>query len=223
MPFITCNFVPNQSIHHRLIFFERIAPYYDILLDLLTFGLYAKFLKRAVDLLAPQKGETILELCSGTGRAASWIAQSVGKEGEVSGMDIAARMVEIARSRYRGLENVIFLQKDVTQPWGYQNYFDGIFISFALHELPEVKRQGVLEQSYTALNDGGRMVIADFNSEISGKSKAILLTFFKLFERENLNFFFFEQRKVLERVGFRRINVFTMLRGLLQVTLTYKS
>ncbi len=90
MSFINCNFVPNSNIyHHHITFFERIAPYYDILLDLRSFGLYAKFLRKTVEFLALQKGEEILDLCSGTGRVASWIAQTVGEKGDVIGMDIA--------------------------------------------------------------------------------------------------------------------------------------
>ncbi len=221
MPFITYNFVSNLNIHH-CIFFERIAPYYDTLIDLLTIGLYAKFLKRAVTILAPQKGEKILDLCSGTGRAASWMAQAVGEEGEVVGMDVAKRMVEVATNRYRRLGNLIFLQKDVTQSWGYQNHFDGIFTSFSLHEIPELNRSRVIEQSYLALKKKGRMVVADFNPEISGRSKTFLLIFFKLFERENLNFFSFDQAKTLEKVGFEEIRIFPVLAGLFQITCAQK-
>jgi len=208
--------------HHRIDFFERIAPYYDTLIDLLTIGLYAKFLKRAVTILAPQKGEKILDLCSGTGRAASWIAQAAGEKGDVIGMDVSKNMIEVARKRYGTLKNVIFIQKDVTEPWGYQNYFDGIFTSFSFHELTEAKRSGVLEQSCLALKERGRMVIADFNPEISGRSKTFLLIFFKLFERENLNFFSFGQKEILMKVGFKRIKIFRALAGILQISLALK-
>jgi ubiquinone/menaquinone biosynthesis C-methylase UbiE len=163
--------------HHRIDFFERIAPYYDTLIDLLTIGLYAKFLKRAVTILAPQKGEKILDLCPGTGRAASWMAQAVGEEGEIIGMDVAKNMVEVARKRYGRWGNLFFQQKDVTEPWGYQNYFDGIFVSFSIHEISELERPRVIEQSYLALKERGRMVIADFNPELSGASKTLLLIF----------------------------------------------
>ena len=42
---------------HRIEFFENIAPYYDVALNLITLGLYAKFLKRSVGILNPKKGE----------------------------------------------------------------------------------------------------------------------------------------------------------------------
>jgi demethylmenaquinone methyltransferase / 2-methoxy-6-polyprenyl-1,4-benzoquinol methylase len=204
---------------HRIDFFGKSAPYYDTILDLLTFKQYAGFQKRAMEVLAPQSGEKILDLCSGTGRVASWIAQAVGKEGEVVGMDISKRMVEVAKRRYGGLKRVVFLHKDVTKPWQYQNYFDGIFTSFAIHELPEKKRLGALEHSFRALKEKGRMVIADFNPQVSGIRKTILLAFFKLFERDNLNFFSFDQNELLKKVGFEWIETLPVLSGMFQITL----
>jgi demethylmenaquinone methyltransferase/2-methoxy-6-polyprenyl-1,4-benzoquinol methylase len=220
--FGACNLVLILNTHQRIDFFGKSAPYYDIILDLLTFGQYAKFLKRGGEILAPQKGERILDLCSGTGRVASWMVQAVGDEGEVVGMDISKSMVEEAKRRYGGLKKVIFLNKDATKPWEYQNYFDGIFTSFAIHELPGKKRLGAVEHSYLALKERGRIVIADFNPQVSGIGETILLTFFKLFERGNLNFFSFDQNEILKKVGFKRIETFPVLASLLQITLAHK-
>jgi demethylmenaquinone methyltransferase/2-methoxy-6-polyprenyl-1,4-benzoquinol methylase len=209
--------------HPRKDIFEKLAPYYDLLLDILTLGNYAKFLRKAVKDLAPKKGEKILDLCSGTGRVASWILQAVGEEGEVIGMDITQSMIDVARNRYGGSGNLIFLKKDVTRPWEYQNYFDGIFTSFALHELPEKYRLGILEQSYSALKGKGRMVIADFNPHVLGTARIISLLFFKLFERGNLNFFDFDQNETLKKVGFKRVKTFSISGGILQITLARKN
>ena len=209
--------------NHRLHFFEKVAPYYNFLLDLLTFGGYTKFLRKAVKILAPKNGEKILDLCSGTGRVVSWISQAVGEEGEGVGMDIAKSMIDVARERYRGFSNVKFQQRDVTQSWEYQNYFDGIFTSFSLHEIPEKYRLGVLEKCYQALKERGRMVIADFNPEISGTRKTLLTRFFKLFERENLNFLLFDQNEILKKVGFGTVRTFPILGGVIQIIFASKS
>ena len=209
------------NTHRRIDLFARSAPYYDSILDLGTFGQYAKFLKRAVEILAPQKDEKILDLCSGTGRVASWMATAVGDGGEVVGLDITESMVRVAKERYGGLRNLIFLQRDVTWPLGYENYFDGIFTSFALHELSEKRRLGVLEESYLALKEEGRMVIADFNPQVSGKGKTVSHIFFKLFERDNLNFFLFDQTEILRKAGFKRVKTSPILAGILQITLVH--
>ncbi len=209
--------------NHRIDYFGKSAPYYDTILGLLTFRQYAQFQKRAMKVLAPQPGENILDLCSGTGRVASWIARAVGEEGEVLGMDASKSMVEFAKRRYGELKKVVFLHKDVTKPWDYQNYFDGIFASYAIHELPEKKRVEVFEYSFRALKEKGRMVIADFNPQVSGIGKPILLAFFKLFERDNLNVFSFDQNEMLKKVGFKGIETFPVLRGIFQITLAQKN
>jgi demethylmenaquinone methyltransferase/2-methoxy-6-polyprenyl-1,4-benzoquinol methylase len=149
------------------------------------------------------------------------MATAVGDEGEVVGLDITESMVKVARERYGGLRNLIFLQRDVTKPFRYENYFDGIFASFALHELPEKRRLGVLEKSCLALKEGGRIAIADFNPQVSEKSKTISLIFFKLFEKGNLNFFSFDQNEMLRKVGFNRVIPFPVLGGILQITLAH--
>ncbi len=210
------------SIQHRIDFFEKFASHYDLFLDLLTLGQYSGFQRKALKVLAPHVGEKMLDLCSGTGRVASWMATAVGDKGEVVGIDLSKRMVELARRRCRKFKNVSFLLQDVTQRWPFQNYFDGIFTSFALHELPEKNRLEVLGHCYQALKERGRMVIADFNPNISGYGETILLVFFKLFERENLNFFSFGQEAVLKRAGFKRSETLLVLRNMFQITVAYR-
>lgn len=206
----------------RIHFFEKLAPYYDLLLDLLTLGGYATFLRKAMKVLSPMQGEKILDLCSGTGRAVSWIADAVGKEGQVVGMDLSKNMIKVASHRYGNSGNSIFLLQDVTQSWGYEDFFDGIFTSFSIHELPERYREDVLKQSYLALKEKGRMVIADFNPQASGGAKLLSLLFFRLFEKRNLNYFDFHQNDILKRIGFKRIKTFLVFGGILQISLAYK-
>jgi ubiquinone/menaquinone biosynthesis C-methylase UbiE len=208
--------------NQRISFFERFAPYYDLALDLLTIGQYAEFQKRAIRVLAPGKGEKILDLCSGTGRAASWMVAAVGESGRVIGLDIAENMVSMAKKRYGVKKNLVFLRKDVTERLGYQDYFDGIFTSFAVHEISEGKRLDALSYSYLALKKKGRMVIADFNPQVSGAGKAVLFLFFKLFEKENFNFFSFEQNDILKKVGFKETETFPVMAGMFQITLARK-
>lgn len=216
--------MPSASFKgkHRIAFFERSALYYDAFLDFFTFNQYARFLKKAIEVLAPRSGEKILDLGSGTGRAVFWIAQAVGRDGEVIGMDLSKAMVEIAKKRYGGLNGLVFLRKDVTHPWAYQNYFDGIFTSFTLHEIEEKGRLSVLKHGFLALKEKGRMVIGDFNPKVSGIEKTVLLGFFKIFERQNLNFFSFDQMDGLIKVGFKRVETIPVLGSLFQITLAHK-
>ena len=132
------------------------------------------------------------------------------------------RLLDGASASWLPMRNLIFLQRDVTKPFGYQNYFDGVFASFSIHELPEAKRLEAIAHSYSALKEEGRMVIADFNPQVSGVGKTLLLLFFKLFERENFNFFSFEQNEILKKVGFKEVESFPVLADMFQITLAHK-
>jgi ubiquinone/menaquinone biosynthesis C-methylase UbiE len=131
-------------------------------------------------------------------------------------------MIDAAKNQYGQSKNLIFVKQDVTKAWSYRNPFDGIFLSFSLHELPEYSYRKVLEQSYLALSEKGRIVIADFNPQITGRKRTLLQTFFNIFERSNLGFLEFRQREVLKEVGFQRIRSAPALGGILQITLAYK-
>jgi len=209
-------FLPRRHV------FETIAPYYDFLVDLFSFGFYARFLKKAIRILAPSEGEKVLELCSGTGRVASWIARSVGDRGRVIGMDLAPEMVETAERRYGNRENLIFLEQDVTEPWTIREPLDAVFTSFAVHELSEEGRMRTFERSYTTLNKDGRLVIADFDPQVSGMGGIILRIFFEIVERPNLDFLSFKQEELLTQIGFKRIQTVPVLGGLLRITLARK-
>ncbi len=213
--------MPPESLPRRHLF-DTIAPYYDFLADLFSLGLYARFLKKAIRILAPSQGEKILDLCSGTGRAASWIAQSIGERGEVIGMDLAGDMVETAVRRYGNRRNLIFQEQDVARPWTIQEPLDAVFTSFSIHELPGKGRIAALEQSYMALKEGGRLVIADFNPGISGAGRIATRIFFEIFERPNLDFLSFRQEESLREIGFKRIEAFPVLGSLFQITLARK-
>jgi hypothetical protein len=63
----------------------------------------------------------------------------------------------------------------------------------------------------------------EFRSPISKGSKTISLTFFKLFERENLNFFSFDQNEMPRKAGFKEIRTLLVLGGILQITLASKT
>jgi demethylmenaquinone methyltransferase/2-methoxy-6-polyprenyl-1,4-benzoquinol methylase len=213
----------SSDLNRRGALFSKVASNYDSFLDLVTFGTYAKFLKQAVRVLAPVKEERVLDLGSGTGRAAFWISQLVGEHGVVVGMDKAEGMVDSAKKQYGGSKSLVFIKQDMTRTWSYRNPFDGIFLSFSLHELPESGRKRTLEQSCQALSEKGRIVIADFNPQITGWKRALLQGFFQIFERPNRSFLNFRQKEVLREIGFQRIKFAYVLGGLLQITLAYKT
>jgi len=154
-----------------------------------------------IELLAPQKGEKILDLGCGTGD----LARKLSAFGaELIGVDNSAKMIEQARSKYPTIE---FLVQDATE-LAFQHEFDAVFSNAALHWIKKPKP--ALTSIYNSLKKGGRFV-AEFGGK--GNVHAISDELIHQIETEGFTFdiekfpWFFpsiaEYSSLMEQAGFR--------------------
>src|SRR5689334_18158821 len=94
-------FVPGTQRAARVqALFARIAPRYDLINDLQSFGLHRYWKRRVLALARPEPGQRALDLCCGTGD----LALALARRGlEVVGLDFSAPMLDVARGKC-GLE-----------------------------------------------------------------------------------------------------------------------
>ncbi len=87
-----------------------------------------------------KSGMHVLDLGSGTGYPALLGAQTVGPNGSVTGLDLAERMLAVARRKAAatGLANVTFRTCDITALPYETHSFDAITSRFCLMFLPEI-------------------------------------------------------------------------------------
>ena len=78
-------------------------------------GLWAKYGRRTVERLALQPGANVLDVGCGAGASAIPAAEKVGPNGRVVAVDLADRLLEIARRKVasRKLENIEFRRGDM--------------------------------------------------------------------------------------------------------------
>jgi len=114
-----------------------------------------KYGEELIELLAPQRGERILDLGCGTGHLTHRIAVSGA---EVTGLDISQAMIEQARKNYPGLE---FVKGDAAA-FAFAQPFDAVFSNAALHWI--TKPEAAVQCVARALKTGGRFV-AEFGAK----------------------------------------------------------
>lgn len=154
---------------------NRLAPFYDALVRSLAFfiGGERQLRERVVTLAGLRRGNYVLDVGCGTGTMAAMMAQRVGAEGQVVGIDLSPRMIEIA-TRKAQMAQLTFLQanaEDVPYP---DNYFHTVTIIFALHEMPRAARGNTLNEIYRVLKPGGRLVVVDYYEPRSWSRRAIV-------------------------------------------------
>ncbi|RBW68616.1 class I SAM-dependent methyltransferase [Bacillus taeanensis] len=115
-----------------------------------------------LELLAPKKGEKILDLGCGTGD----LANQLHKLGvHVIGIDKSDNMISEAQSKY---PHIKFIVSDITE-LEWNNEFDAVFSNAVLHWVKSPKH--ALESIYYVLKKGGR-----FTAEFGGKGNVRIIT-----------------------------------------------
>ncbi|MEB3335481.1 MAG: bifunctional demethylmenaquinone methyltransferase/2-methoxy-6-polyprenyl-1,4-benzoquinol methylase UbiE [Cyanobacteriota bacterium] len=143
--------------------FERIAPRYDLLNDLLSAGLHRHWKRTVVASLAPRPGERFVDVCCGTGDLALLLAERVRPGGEVVGLDAAAAPLKLARRRAARQPwlPVNWLQGDAMASGLPTGWADGAAMAYGLRNLADPAAG--LRELRRMLRPGGRAAVLDFN------------------------------------------------------------
>lgn len=157
--------------------FSEIAPRYDLLNRLLSFGADLRWRRRAVELALERHPGRILDLATGTGDLALLLKRQASKA-EVVGADFAPPMLELARkkARERGLE-VRFLEADALALPFPDGHFEAITIAFGFRNFADYER--ALKELYRVLAPGGRLVILEFPPPPTGAFGLVYRLYFQ--------------------------------------------
>jgi demethylmenaquinone methyltransferase/2-methoxy-6-polyprenyl-1,4-benzoquinol methylase len=135
--------------------YDRLSRWYDSFS-----GGERSLSKTALNLLAIQPGENILEIGFGTGHALLEMARLVGAQGRVEGIDLSPGMLAVAKRRVQqaGLAGRIALQVgDATRLPFPGPHFQAAFMSFTLELFAISELPLVLAEIRRVLLPGGRL------------------------------------------------------------------
>jgi demethylmenaquinone methyltransferase/2-methoxy-6-polyprenyl-1,4-benzoquinol methylase len=132
-------------------------------MNVVSLGYYPHLIKRVVDKMDIQPGQSIVDLGSGTGRNDCLIAQKIGPTGSILGLDISNEMLALSRKRCQSYPNIEFREQRIEMPLAYQEEFDKVFISFVLHGFEDAQKLKIIRNAYQALKPGGVFCVLDYN------------------------------------------------------------
>ena len=139
------------------------AKYYDIIMNIMSFGFYAKFIGNAISKLKIKDEDYILDLGCGTGRNACLMRNYLSEKGFILGLDVSEGMGKQFNEKVRNFKNVAFKNQRIDLPFSLEDKFDKVFISFVLHGFPHEVRERIINNAYENLKTGGTFWILDFN------------------------------------------------------------
>ncbi len=106
---------------------------------------------KIIDLLAPKKGMKILDLGCGTGYFSKFLADLVGPDGQVVGVDPDGERIKVARNKYTA-SNLKYIEGGVEMI--SESDYDIVFSNYVLHWIKD--KDPILKQVIHCLKKGGR-------------------------------------------------------------------
>ena len=142
--------------------FAEIARKYDLLNDLMTFGLHNKWKEQAIDLALKEinNPKSALDLCSGTGDLAIILSNKIPGI-KITCVDNCNEMLNIASSKIENLKikNIDLLLEDSENLSFYSWSFDLVTVGFGLRNL--VNKEKCLSDIFGFLKPEGVFVCID--------------------------------------------------------------
>ncbi|KAL8550517.1 hypothetical protein ACS0TY_009080 [Phlomoides rotata] len=160
----------------RQALFNRIAPVYDNLNDMFSLGRHRVWKRMTVSWSGAKEGDTVLDVCCGSGDLAFLLSEKVGVKGKVIALDFSREQLQIAASRQSArtkpcYKNIEWIEGDaVNLPFSISS-FDAATIGYGLRNI--VDRKKALEEMYRVLKPGSKVSILDFNKSPSQLTSSI--------------------------------------------------
>ena len=156
--------------------FGRIAPRYDLINDLQSFGLHRLWKRRLVSLAEPKPGARALDVCCGTGDLAFALAR---RGAEVVGLDFSEPMLAVARRRAESSSPNApqFIRGDALRVPFPDNSFDIVTVGYGLRNLAQW--EDGLKEMLRVAKPGARLLALDFGKPVNALWRAAYFAYLR--------------------------------------------
>lgn len=147
--------------------FSSVANKYDLMNDVMSFGIHRLWKKIAMGHTGLKKGQRALDVAGGTGDLTVYMSKQVGPTGEVIICDINPDMLEQGRRHLidRGIAgNVSFVEANAEDLPFEESSFNCVTIAFGLRNV--TNKEKALKSMFRVLKPGGRLLILEFSKPV---------------------------------------------------------
>jgi len=142
--------------------FNGIAQKYDLMNQIISLGLARAWRRYAVERAELRFGEKALDVCCGTGMLLRELGRKTGPSGEVVGLDISPRMLEVAREHLNGFPvhaRWSLVEGSARQLPFADCSFDAVTVGWGLRNIFTCRQ--ALQEILRVTRPGGKVVILE--------------------------------------------------------------
>ncbi len=222
--------------------FQSVSGSYDVMNDLISFGVHRLWKRQAVHLSGVKKGQTVLDVASGTGDLSKLFHQQVGKHGSVLMTDINSSMLYGGRNKMIDagiISGIDYVQANAEVLPFADNSFDCISIAFGLRNVTD--KQKAISSMFEKLRYGGCLVILEFSkTHLSLPSRLydaysfnVIPKIGKMVARNQASYQYLVEsirrhpdqetlKGMIEAAGFSKVDFFNLTGGIVAIHRAYK-
>ena len=144
--------------------FHSVAAKYDIMNDVMSFGVHRLWKRFTIDASNVRPGQKVLDLAGGTGDLTRKFSEIVGDSGQVVLADINDSMIKVGREKLHNLGavgNIEYVQANAQALPFAENTFDLVTIAFGLRNVTD--KDEALRSIFRVLKPGGRLLVLEFS------------------------------------------------------------
>ncbi|RLC46241.1 MAG: hypothetical protein DRI23_12595 [Candidatus Cloacimonadota bacterium] len=180
------------------------AKFYDKIMNIMTFGGYSLFIKKAIKSMGIHQDDKILDFGAGTGRNALLMNKYLSGEGEILGLEISDLMIAQFKNKTASFKNLDIINQRIDQPFEFDKKYDKVFISFVFHGFPFDVQKQIIQNAFNALKENGEFIILDFNEFVTDETPLYFRIPFKIIEcKYAFEYVERDWKNILSEFGFR--------------------
>lgn len=148
--------VNKEEFVHNV--FESIAPKYDRMNTLLSFGMHRYWRKFTMKKMRIKEGSSAIDIACGTCDWTVALANATKEDKHIVGLDFSQNMLEIGRKKLdqNGFNDVKLIHGSALDIPFPDNSFDYATIGFALRNVPDLRK--TLSEMHRVVKPGGMVV-----------------------------------------------------------------
>ena len=154
----------KEKVHWVVRHFNTVADKYDFMNTLLSFGIHHLWRRTSIKMLNLKAGDTVIDVCGGTGDLSLVAARVIGQSGKLVLFDMNRVMMERGRPKVEKspfANNISFVQGDAECISFPDNAFDAVTVGFGIRNLTHLERG--LKEMHRILKPGGKLMCLEFS------------------------------------------------------------
>ena len=152
----------NQSkIKKATKVFNEVFNKYDVMNDIMSFGIHRLWKKRLIDWMNPIKGDYLIDIASGTGDVAKAFMKRTNYLGKVACVEPNKLMINEGKKKLGNIKNINWTRSLAEKLPFKDETFDTYSVSFGIRNFSDINLS--LQEAKRVLKVGGRIFCLEFS------------------------------------------------------------